>query len=144
MANPENQATEIPISQFASQIRRRESPREGENESKETSPLLACKNFSVFYNNVCAVKELCVEILFDEPTSALDPGSTTRIEDLMLELHGKYTIIIVTHNMQQATRFSDYTMFLFKGELIEFSRTGDLFTKPKHKQTERYITGHFG
>ena len=284
MSNQENQATEAPISQYASQVRRREEPRE--RPAKDAVPLLVCEKFSVYYNSVCAVHELNLEIprgevtavigpsgcgkstflhsinrmsdlihgchtsgemrldgedvygsamdvvwlrrrvgmvfqkpnpfpksifanvaygpklhglssrgeleevverslkqvalwdevkdrlksnalalsggqqqrlciaraiavnpevlLFDEPTSALDPGSTTKIEDLMLELHGKYTIIIVTHNMQQATRISDYTMFLYKGDLIEFSRTGDLFTKPKHKQTERYITGHFG
>jgi phosphate transport system ATP-binding protein len=96
---------------------------------------------------LCIARTLAINpevILFDEPTSALDPGSTSKIEDLMQQLQGTYTIIIVTHNMQQATRISDHTMFLYRGDLIEFSPTAELFTKPKHQQTERYITGHFG
>lgn len=83
-------------------------------------------------------------ILMDEPCSALDPRSTTRIEDLIGQLRGDYTIIIVTHNMQQAARVSDYTAFLYEGVLIEFGLTTQLFTKPKKQETEDYITGRFG
>lgn len=83
-------------------------------------------------------------ILMDEPCSALDPASTTRIEDLMLELKERYTIVIVTHNMQQAARASDFTAFLYEGALIEFGRTEEVFTRPKHKRTEDYVTGRFG
>jgi phosphate transport system ATP-binding protein len=83
-------------------------------------------------------------ILMDEPCSALDPRSTTRIEDLIGELRGEYTIIIVTHNMQQAARVSDYTAFLYEGSLIEFGTTKQLFTTPQRKETEDYITGRFG
>ncbi|MHB8968927.1 MAG: phosphate ABC transporter ATP-binding protein PstB [Pirellulaceae bacterium] len=83
-------------------------------------------------------------ILMDEPCSALDPRSTTRIEDLIAELRGEYTIIIVTHNMQQAARVSDYTAFLYEGSLIEFGTTKQLFTTPQRKETEDYITGRFG
>ncbi len=80
----------------------------------------------------------------DEPTSALDPRSTARIEDLIGELRENYTIVIVTHNMQQAARVSDLTAFLYEGNLVEFGPTGRLFTKPQEKQTEDYITGRFG
>ena len=83
-------------------------------------------------------------ILMDEPCSSLDPKSTSRIEDLISELRREYTIIIVTHNMQQASRISDNTAFLYEGELIEFDNTDKLFTKPSKKQTEDYITGRFG
>lgn len=80
----------------------------------------------------------------DEPTSALDPISTMKIEDLALELKKDYTIIIVTHNMQQATRISDKTAFFLLGEVVEFSDTEELFAMPKDKRTENYITGRFG
>ena len=83
-------------------------------------------------------------ILLDEPCSALDPASTTRIEDLLFELKEKYTIIIVTHNMQQAARLSDYTAFMSFGELIEFGPTQNIFTRPEKQETENYITGKFG
>jgi phosphate transport system ATP-binding protein len=83
-------------------------------------------------------------ILMDEPCSALDPVSTDRIEDLIFELRDKYTIVIVTHNMQQAARVSDYTAFLVMGELIEFGQTQQLFTMPANKMTEEYVTGRFG
>lgn len=83
-------------------------------------------------------------LLMDEPASALDPASTARIEDLIFELKQKYTIVIVTHNMQQAARISDRTAFFFQGELIEVGETEQLFTKPNVKQTEDYITGRFG
>jgi phosphate transport system ATP-binding protein len=96
---------------------------------------------------LCIARALAVDpeiLLMDEPTSALDPRSTTRIEDLMGELRGKYTIIIVTHNMQQAARVSDFTAFLYEGLLVEFGPTHRLFTNPENKQTEEYITGRFG
>ena len=83
-------------------------------------------------------------ILMDEPCSALDPRSTSRIEDLIDELRSTYTIIIVTHNMQQASRVSDFTAFLYEGHLVEYGATNELFTKPAQKQTEDYITGRFG
>ncbi len=80
----------------------------------------------------------------DEPTSALDPISTLKIEDLMQGLKKKYTVVIVTHNMQQATRVSDDTAFFLVGEVVEFGATADLFTRPIDKRTEDYITGRFG
>jgi phosphate transport system ATP-binding protein len=83
-------------------------------------------------------------LLMDEPASALDPASTARVEDLIFELKENYTIVIVTHNMQQAARISDLTAFFYQGQLIEVGRTRELFTKPKEKQTEDYITGRFG
>ena len=96
---------------------------------------------------ICIARALAVEpevLLMDEPTSALDPISTSKIEDLILELKEEYTIIIVTHNMQQATRISDETAFFLSGEIIEFEDTTQLFSKPKDKRTEDYITGRFG
>ncbi|TRW96436.1 phosphate ABC transporter ATP-binding protein PstB [Candidatus Methylobacter oryzae] len=83
-------------------------------------------------------------LLLDEPASALDPISTLKIEELINELKDKYTIVIVTHNMQQAARVSDYTAFMFMGELIEIGTTSELFTNPRKKQTEDYITGRYG
>jgi len=82
--------------------------------------------------------------LFDEPTSALDPIATVNIEELMSELKKKLTILIVTHNMQQAARISDYTAYMYLGEMIEFDETDTIFTKPSKKETEDYITGKFG
>ncbi len=96
---------------------------------------------------LCIARALAVNpeiLLMDEPTSALDPRSTSRIEDLIGELAGNYTIIIVTHNMQQAARVSEFTAFLYEGDLIEFGLTDRLFTKPREKATEDYITGRFG
>jgi phosphate transport system ATP-binding protein len=96
---------------------------------------------------LCIARAIAVNpeiILMDEPCSALDPKSTTRIEDLIGELRRNYTIIIVTHNMQQAARVSDYTAFLYEGLLIEFGATKQLFTNPEKQQTEDYITGRFG
>ena len=96
---------------------------------------------------LCIARTLAVEpsiILMDEPTSALDPISTAKIEDLIFELKKKYTIIIVTHNMQQASRISDYTAFFYIGDLIEYNKTKKIFTNPEKKQTENYITGRFG
>ena len=83
-------------------------------------------------------------LLMDEPASALDPRSTSKIEDLIGELRSDYTIVIVTHNMQQAARVSDSTAFFYEGRLVEVGSTKELFTKPKEKQTEDYITGRFG
>jgi phosphate transport system ATP-binding protein len=83
-------------------------------------------------------------VLMDEPCSALDPKSTARVEELISELREKYTIIIVTHNMQQAARVSDSTAFLYEGVLVEYGVTEKLFVKPRNKQTEDYITGRFG
>lgn len=96
---------------------------------------------------LCIARCLAVEpevILFDEPCASLDPISTTKIEELILELKKSYTIIIVTHNMQQAARVSDYTAFLYIGKLIEFGITEKVFTVPKEKLTEEYLTGKFG
>jgi len=96
---------------------------------------------------LCIARTLAVEpsvILMDEPTSALDPLSTAKIEELIHELKNKYTIVIVTHNMQQAGRISDYTAFFYLGEIIEFDKTNKIFTNPEKKQTENYITGRFG
>jgi phosphate transport system ATP-binding protein len=83
-------------------------------------------------------------VLLDEPTASLDPLATQRIEELCRELKDRYTIVIVTHNLQQAARVSDYTAFFYLGELIEVGRTKDIFTKPRMEQTEAYITGRFG
>jgi phosphate transport system ATP-binding protein len=96
---------------------------------------------------LCIARCLAVEpevILMDEPASALDPISTLKIEELMQELKEKYTIVIVTHNMQEAARVSDFTGFIYKGELIEFGPTADIFEHPQNKLTEDYITGRFG
>ncbi len=96
---------------------------------------------------LCIARALAVEpkvLLMDEPTSALDPISTSRIEELALQLKEKYTIIMVTHNMQQAVRISDNTAFFLLGELVEFESTEKLFSKPKDRRTEDYITGRFG
>ena len=96
---------------------------------------------------LCIARALAVEpkvLLMDEPTSALDPISTSRIEELVTELKEKSTIVMVTHNMQQAVRVSDYTAFFLLGELVEFGKTDDIFSQPQDKRTEDYITGRFG
>jgi phosphate transport system ATP-binding protein len=96
---------------------------------------------------LCIARAVAVEpevLLFDEPTSALDPISTAKIEDLIVELKEKITIVIVTHNMQQAARISDFTAFMYLGELVEFGPTEKIFTNPEKKLTEDYITGRFG
>lgn len=96
---------------------------------------------------LCIARTLAVDpevILMDEPASALDPISTTKIEDLIFQLKKDYTIVIVTHNMQQAARVSDYTAFFYMGEIIEFDETNKIFTSPSNKQTEDYVRGRFG
>lgn len=96
---------------------------------------------------LCIARALAIQpsvLLMDEPTSALDPISTSKIEELIFELKKKYTIVIVTHNMQQAARVSDSTAFFYMGELVEFDKTKTIFTKPSKKQTEDYVTGRFG
>ena len=96
---------------------------------------------------LCIARGIAVKpevILLDEPTSALDPISTSRIEELIDELKKEFTIVIVTHNMQQAARISDYTAYMYLGEMVEFGVTDELFVKPKKKETEDYITGRFG
>lgn len=96
---------------------------------------------------LCIARALALKpevLLMDEPTSALDPISTNRIEELILELKEHYTIVIVTHNMSQAARISDNSMFMYLGELVEYDTTKQMFTKPKHKRTEDYLTGVFG
>jgi phosphate transport system ATP-binding protein len=96
---------------------------------------------------LCIARALAVEptvLLMDEPTSALDPISTSHIEDLAMELKKDYTIVIVTHNMQQAVRISDQTAFFLLGDLVEFGNTEEIFSQPRDKRTEDYITGRFG
>ena len=96
---------------------------------------------------LCIARMVAVKpevLLLDEPTSALDPISTSRIEELVSELKNEYTIAIVTHNMQQAARISDYTAYMYLGELVEFGNTDEIFVKPRKKATEDYITGRFG
>ena len=96
---------------------------------------------------LCIARALAVQpkiLLMDEPTSALDPISTSHIEELVMDLKEKYTIVMVTHNMQQAVRVSDYTAFFLLGELVEFGKTDDIFSQPQNKRTEDYITGRFG
>lgn len=96
---------------------------------------------------LCIARALAVEpevLLMDEPTSAIDPVATAKIEDLIEQLRNKYTIVIVTHNMQQAARVSDFTAFFYEGHIVEYGKTKELFTRPKKKQTENYITGRFG
>lgn len=96
---------------------------------------------------LCIARALAVKpevLLMDEPTSALDPISTIKIEELMVELKKDYTVVTVTHNMQQAARISDYTSFFLVGEMVEMGTTDDIFSRPKDKRTEDYITGRFG
>jgi len=96
---------------------------------------------------LCIARALAVNpevLLMDEPASALDPIATAKIEELLFELKKRYTIVIVTHNMQQAARVSDYTAFFYMGELIEYDITKKIFTAPSIKQTEEYVTGRFG
>jgi phosphate transport system ATP-binding protein len=117
------------------------------NEAKDRLNDLAFNLSGGQQQRLCIARALASDpeiILFDEPTSALDPIATASIEELVAELKEKVTILIVTHNMQQAARISDFTAFMYLGELIEFGKTDDLFIKPMQKQTEDYITGRFG
>lgn len=96
---------------------------------------------------LCIARALALKpevLLMDEPTSALDPIATNRIEELLLQLKNEFTILIVTHNMSQAARISDYSMFMYLGELIEYDKTQNMFTNPKDKRTEEYLNGQFG
>ncbi len=116
-------------------------------ELKDRLDVLATNLTSEQQQRLCIARLLAVEptiLLMDEPCSALDPYATLKIEELFLHLKENYTIIIVTHNMQQAARVSDYTAFMYLGELIEFGDTNTLFVNPKNKLTEEYITGRFG
>ena len=96
---------------------------------------------------LCIARAVAVEpelLLMDEPTSAIDPVATAKIEELVHSLRGRFTIVVVTHNMQQAARVSDFTAFFFQGRIVEFGSTDQIFTNPKNRQTEEYITGRFG
>jgi phosphate transport system ATP-binding protein len=96
---------------------------------------------------LCIARALAVEpdvLLMDEPASALDPASTLRIEELVTELKDRYTVVIVTHNMQQAARVADWTLFMLYGEVVEFGPTNKIFTTPEDQRTEDYVTGRFG
>ena len=117
----------------------------GEVKDKLNKPALSLSGGQ--QQRLCIARTLAVKpsiILMDEPASALDPISTAKIEELIHELKEKYTIVIVTHNMQQATRVSDRTAFFYMGDLVEYGKTSEIFTNPKNKQTENYITGRFG
>jgi phosphate transport system ATP-binding protein len=117
------------------------------NEVKDRLDDLATNLSGGQQQRLCIARALASEpemLLFDEPTSALDPIATASIEELIHELRQKVTILIVTHNMQQAARVSDFTAYMYLGDLIEFGWTDDVFFRPKHKQTEDYITGRFG
>ena len=117
------------------------------NEVKDRLQDLAFNLSGGQQQRLCIARALAIDpeiMLFDEPTSALDPIATASIEELMDELKSRFTILIVTHNMQQAARVSDYTAFLYMGELIEYNETKKIFTNPDRKETEDYITGRFG
>ena len=117
------------------------------NETKDNLKKSALAMSGGQQQRLCIARALAVEpevLLMDEPTSALDPISTSKIEDLVTELKSKYTIVMVTHNMQQAVRISDNTAFFLLGEVVEYSRTEDMFSSPKDRRTEDYITGRFG
>ena len=117
------------------------------NETSDWLSFLALSLSGGQQQRLCIARTLAVKpkvILLDEPTSALDPISTSRIEDLVMNLKKDYTIVIVTHNMQQAARISDYTGFFLNGDLIEFGETRQIFHNPREKSTEDYITGRFG
>jgi phosphate transport system ATP-binding protein len=117
------------------------------NEVKDRLQDLAYNLSGGQQQRLCIARALATDpeiMLFDEPTSALDPIATVNIEELMSELKKKLTILIVTHNMQQAARISDYTAYMYLGEMIEFDETDTIFTKPSKKATEDYITGKFG
>jgi phosphate transport system ATP-binding protein len=117
------------------------------NEVKDRLDDLAFNLSGGQQQRLCIARALATDpeiMLFDEPTSALDPIATANIEELMCELKDKLTILVVTHNMQQAARVSDYTAYMYLGEMMEFGETNAIFTKPTRKETEDYITGKFG
>ncbi len=117
------------------------------NEVKDRLDELATTLSGGQQQRLCIARALATDpelLLFDEPTSALDPIATGAIEELVHELKQRVTILIVTHNMQQAARVSDYTAYMYLGEMIEFGKTDDIFIKPQNPQTEDYITGRFG
>lgn len=117
------------------------------NEVKDRLQALAFELSGGQQQRLCIARALATDpelLLFDEPTSALDPIATASIEELMAELKSRVTILVVTHNMQQAARVSDYTAYMYLGELVEFGATEQVFIKPKRKETEDYITGRFG
>ena len=117
------------------------------NEVKDRLHKLAFNLSGGQQQRLCIARALAIEpemVLFDEPTSALDPIATGHIEELMVELKKDVTILVVTHNMQQAARVSDHTAFMYLGELVEYNETERVFTNPAEKLTEKYITGHFG
>ncbi|OYY06523.1 MAG: phosphate ABC transporter ATP-binding protein, partial [Mehylophilales bacterium 35-46-6] len=117
------------------------------NEVKDRLQDLAFNLSGGQQQRLCIARALATDpeiMLFDEPTSALDPIATANIEELMSELRNKLTILVVTHNMQQAARISDYTAYMYLGELIEYDDTDTIFTRPSRKETEDYITGKFG
>jgi phosphate transport system ATP-binding protein len=117
------------------------------NETKDRLKKSALSLSGGQQQRICIARALAVEpevLLMDEPTSALDPISTSKIEDLIFEIRNKYSIVIVTHSMQQATRVSDKTAFFLLGEVVEYNDTIKLFSSPKKKKTEDYITGRFG
>lgn len=117
------------------------------NEVKDRLDSLAFQLSGGQQQRLCIARALATDpeiLLFDEPTSALDPIATARIEELVMDLKNHVSILIVTHNMQQAGRVSDYTAFMYLGELVEFDKTDKIFTNPGKKLTEQYITGHFG
>jgi len=117
------------------------------DEAKDRLDELAINLSGGQQQRLCIARALATEpelLLFDEPTSALDPIATASIEDLIHALKSQVTVLIVTHNMQQAARVSDYTAYMYLGEVIEFGATDDIFTKPKRRETEDYITGRFG
>jgi phosphate transport system ATP-binding protein len=117
------------------------------NEVKDRLHELAFNLSGGQQQRLCIARALATDpeiMLFDEPTSALDPIATANIEELMSELRNKLTILVVTHNMQQAARVSDYTAYMYLGELIEYDDTDKIFTRPARKETEDYITGKFG
>jgi len=117
------------------------------NEVKDRLQDLAFNLSGGQQQRLCIARALATDpeiMLFDEPTSALDPIATANIEELMSELRSKLTILVVTHNMQQAARISDYTAYMYLGELIEYDDTDTIFTRPSRKETEDYITGKFG
>jgi phosphate transport system ATP-binding protein len=115
--------------------------------SWEMDAVVHADDGTVHQQRLCIARAIAIHpsvILFDEPASSLDPISTSKVEELMDELRSEYCIVVVTHNMQQAARVSDYTAFMYLGELVEYGTTHDIFTCPNHQRTEQYITGRFG